>query len=98
MPTTLPLTFLYDPPLLSVYFQVYTDVSYCLDYYVEDISTILVVLSVPVLSLNPNPMYLPLPLPDLYLTHSAVTKVTRSVRYKHVLNRWNGKKFLYRDL
>ena len=54
----------------------------------------MVALSVPVLILSPNLMYLPLPLAVLYLTHAAVTKVTRTryvltrrVKYKHVLNR-----------
>ena len=41
-------------------------------------------------------MYLPLPLliAVLYPTHPVVTKVTHSVKYKHVLNRWHGKKSL----
>ena len=49
----------------------------------------MVVLSVP---FNPNPMPLSLSLAILYLTHPAVTKVTRSVKYKHSPNIWHGKK------
>ena len=50
----------------------------------------MVVLSV---SFSPNPMYLPLPLAVLYLTHLAVTKKSNTLcEYKHVLNRWHGKK------
>ena len=46
-------------------------------------------------------MYLPLALliailycNVLYLTHPAVTKATRSGKYKHAPNRWHGKKSL----
>ena len=57
-PTRLLLTSSCDPPLLFTYVQVNTGVLYFLDY-VEDIH-IMVVLSVLVSILNPNPMYLPL--------------------------------------
>ena len=36
----------------------------------------MVVLSAPVSILNPNSMYLPLPLGVLYLTHPAATKIS----------------------
>ena len=65
--------------------------------WIMKISALMVVLSVPVSTLNPNPMYLPLPLAVLFLTHPAVTNVTtpRRVKYKHAPSRWNGKKSLF---
>ena len=81
-PTSPSLNARSDLSLLFVYFQVNTGVSYFLDYYVEDIyHTMIVVFSVPVSILNPNPMSLPRPLliAVLRLTHPVVTKVTRVV-------------------
>ena len=67
--------------------QVNTGVSYFLDLMLK-ISTVMVVLSVPVSILIPYPMYSPLPLlVVLYLTPPAVTNVTRNVKYKHASNR-----------
>ena len=80
IPTSFALTSLCGPPLLFIYFQVNIGASYYLDH-VEDIYDDGGPLCVPVSIFNPNPMYLPLPLPVLYLTHPAVTKVTRSVKY-----------------
>ena len=76
-PTRLSLTSSFGPLLLFIFFQVNTVVSYFLDY-VEDIY-IMVVLSVLVPILNPNPMYLPQLVTLLYLTQHAVINVTRSV-------------------
>ena len=64
------------------------------------ISTMMVVMSAP---FNPSPMHLPSPplailyYTLLYLTRHAVTKVTRSVKYKHAPSRWHGKKSLSMD-
>ena len=52
-------TSLFDPPRPLIYFEVNIGVSYFLDY-VEDIY-IMMVLSVLISILDPNPMYLPHP-------------------------------------
>ena len=63
----------------------------CTVWIILKISTMIVALSIP---FNPNPiMHLSLPpLANIlyYLTHNTVTKVTRSVKYKHAPNRWHG--------
>ena len=103
-PTRLPLTSSCDLPLLFIYFQVNTGVSYFLDY-VEDNIYIMVVLSALLVSIrNPNPMYLQLLNKETvlltlqYITH-AVTNVTLKCEIQTIrtayIRRYHGKKSLW---